>query len=104
MSEFEKKWIEDIPVGKENAICRATLARIWGISDREARERISRLRRIDDGGDLAIVSNSNSGGYYRTDNIDEIIHFVAECKSRSRHILDAATKAERILMESRHKQ
>ena len=37
---------EHIPVGRENAITRAELAALWGMSDRDVRETIATMRII----------------------------------------------------------
>ena len=60
----------DIPIGAENAITRAELARKWGVNDRTARERIAALRADDNGDGYVIVSHSRGGvhGYYRTND------------------------------------
>ena len=88
--------IEDIPIGKENAISRKNLAALWGVSDRTARQMVSELRTIDDGTDYAIVSVSRFSGYYRTNNPDEIDHFRNEMVKRIRSTKKAIETAERI--------
>ena len=60
--------IEDIPIGRKNAISRKNLAAFWGVSDRLARKIVSELRTIDDGSGYVIVSISRCSGYYRTNN------------------------------------
>ncbi len=98
--------MEDIPVGRENAISRKNLAAFWGVSDREARRIVSALRTIDDGTDYVIVSVSRFSGYYRTNNPDEIDHFRNEMVKRirsTRKAIEVAEKvAARIRMEEQH--
>lgn len=89
--------IEDIPIGRKNAISRKNLAAFWGVSDRTARQIISELRTIDDGTDYVIVSNSRFSGYYRTRNIDEIEHFIKDMIGRIRNVYKAIKVAKRIL-------
>lgn len=89
--------IEDIPIGRKNAISRKNLAAFWGVSDRTARQIISELRTIDDGTDYVIVSNSRFSGYYRTRNIDEIEHFIKDMISGIRNVYKAIKVAKRIL-------
>lgn len=88
--------MEDIPVGRKNAISRKNLAAFWGVSDRTARQIISELRTIDDGTDFVIVSVSRFSGYYRTNNPDEIDHFRNEMVKRIRSTRKAIEVAERI--------
>ena len=92
---------EDIPIGKENAISRAALARKWGMTDRLARRTISRLRAEDNGDGYVIVAYSSGKGYYRTDDPDEIDHFVKEMTKRARNTFAPLKKARRVLKESR---
>ena len=98
--------IEDIPIGKKNAISRKNLAAFWGVSDRKARQIVSELRTIDDGTDYVIVSNSRFSGYYRTNNTDEIDHFRNEMVKRirsTRKAIEVAEKvADRIRLEKQH--
>lgn len=88
--------IEDIPIGRKNAISRKNLAAFWGVSDRTARQIVSELRTIDDGTDYVIVSVSRFSGYYRTNNPEEIDHFRNEMVKRIRSTKKAIETAERI--------
>ena len=99
--------VKDIPIGRENAISRADLAKRWGCSDREARHRIARLRCEEDDR-YVIVSHSRGGvaGYYRTDNPAEIEHFLNEMTKRARSTFRPLKQARRVLkairMEDMH--
>ena len=75
--------LDDIPIGAENAITRKNLAALWNVNDREARRIVADLRTIDDGTDYVIVSVSRDSGYYRTQNVTEINHFVNETSKPS---------------------
>ena len=92
--------IEDIPIGAENAITREALARKWNTNDRTARDIIAKLRAEDNGDGYVIVSHSNGRGYYRTDNIDQIRHYLNETMNRARHTFKPLGKVRRILKEA----
>lgn len=93
-----------IPFGRENAISRKDLAAMTGMSDRSVRYRIAELRAEDDGTDEVIVSISRRSGYYRTEDLAEIMHFVHEMRKRIRMtyraIKIACRKARRIKKKS----
>lgn len=88
--------LDDIPIGRENAISRNALANLWNVSDREARRIVADMRTIEDGTDYVIVSVSRGAGYYRTQNICEIHHFTNEMRKRIRSTYRAIKVAQRI--------
>ena len=88
--------LEDIPIGSENAISRKELAALWNVSDRMARKNISELREIDNGSNYVLVSVSKGSGYYRTQNLCEINHFLNEMSKRIRSTYRAIAVAHRI--------
>lgn len=90
---------KDIPIGAENAISRADLAKMWNCSDRVARQRISRLRCDESETEYAIVSHSNGGvvGYYRSKNPENIRHHINEMVKRARSIFRMIRQARRVL-------
>lgn len=88
---------EHIPIGRDNAITRQRLCDITGQNDREVRRQISELRAHDDETNLVIVSVSNGRGYYRSDQPDDIRHFVAEMQKRNRMVYQAIKIAKRVL-------
>lgn len=92
----------DIPVGKENAVTRAQLAKKWGVDDRTVRYRIAAMRAEDNGDDYIIVSHSRGGvkGYYRTDNPEEIRHFFMETKKRAINTFKPLKKMRRVLKDA----
>lgn len=89
---------KDIPIGKENAISRADLAKKWNCSDRTARERIAILRCSADER-YVIASHSKGGvsGYYRTDDPAEIQYFLNEMEKRARNTFRPLRHARRLL-------
>lgn len=96
-----KPRVEDIPIGRENAISRADLKRLWNCNDRTMRDHVAKLRAEDNGDSFVIVSHSQSSvkGYYRTDKADEIRHFVNEINKRVANTRKPLAKAERVLKE-----
>ena len=96
--------IEDIPIGRENAISRKNLAAFWGVSDRVARKIVSELRTIDDGTDYVIVSASRFSGYYRTQNPTEIEWFIKEMTNRVRGTFRAIKVARKVLRRIKAEQ
>lgn len=95
----------DIPVGRENAISRSALAAKWGCSDRVARRRIAELRCMEDE-QYVIVSHSRGGvrGYYRTDNPDEIEHFIREMEKRAKNTFRPLRRARLVLYRLKQEQ
>ena len=92
--------LEDIPIGgEENAITRRELAKLWGCTDRMARRYIAELRAEDNGDDYIIMSKSSGKGYYRTNDPDEIEHFVRETTKRAKNTFRPLRKARRLLKE-----
>lgn len=87
----------DIPIGRENAVTKQQLAIKWGINERRVRETIARLRLIDFQDNFVIVSFSDSKGYFKTNNIYEIKHFIAETENRAREIRKPLKRAYEVL-------
>lgn len=102
MSYSEK----DIPIGAENAISRAELARKWGVSDREARRIVAALRADDNGDGYVIVSHSCGGarGYYRTNDTETIRRYVNEVHSRARNTFLPLRKARRVMIQNENRE
>jgi hypothetical protein len=92
---------QDIPIGKDSAISRKQLSKLWGVNDRTAREIIAKMRADGEGGDgYVIVSfSSGDGGYYRTNDRDEILHFVNEMTNRARSTFLSIRRARRALAD-----
>ena len=95
---------ETIPIGHSSAISRRGLCSITGLCDREVRRQISALRAEKDPEGMVIVSVSTGNGYYRTNDIDEIAHFVNEMRHRNRATYHAIKNAEATLRYLKAKQ
>lgn len=93
----------DIPYGRENAISRKALRKLWNCDDRKARETIAFLRRFPGGDGCAILSTSSSSpeGYWRSDDPEEILHFIRETENRARNTFLSLRDARRVLKECR---
>ena len=96
----------DIPIGAENAITRAELARKWGVNDRTARERIAALRAEDNGDGYVIVSHSRGGvhGYYRTNDTETIRRYANEVNRRAVNTFLPLRKARRVLIQNENRE
>lgn len=87
---------EIIPIGRENAITRGELAELLGMSDRDVRDVVARLRRQGGNDPYVICSSShNPPGYWRTNSDVEIMAYWAETHSRARNTLAALKDVER---------
>lgn len=81
------KTLYHIPVGKENAVLLKNLAMILGVSPRETKRRVQRLR--DDG---CVILSSSSGGYFipssDEDGLRDVKHYIKmmEAQAKSRFI------------------
>lgn len=86
--------IDCIPVGKKNAVSRATLCGLTGMTDRTLRENIALLRR-----DTPIINGQDGGGYYRPDDddIDAVRRSVAQETRRARSVFWALHGARKWL-------
>lgn len=92
------KIIELIPVGRENAIRRETLAKELGVSDRIVRRCIEAARNSG-----AIILNEQNGkGYYRVgeDDIDAIERQYRQDTARAMSLLKRRKTMRRILKEA----
>lgn len=92
---------EHIPVGRENAITRAELAALWGMSDRDVRETIANMRIIPTDDEYAILSSSrNPPGYWRSNGREELEQYVREQRARARNVLKNTQDARRVLKDA----
>ncbi len=89
----------DIPFGRDNAISREKLRKLWNCNDREARLIIANLRRLpcEDGCAILSSSSPSQSGFWRSDDPNEIAAFVAESESRAKNIFLAVREARRVL-------
>ena len=102
---MEYDYAKDIPFGRKNAISRERLRALWGMSDRDMRDTIAWLREHDPNDDYIIISRSEApGGYYRSDDPEEIRLYMGETKRRAIHTFKPLKKARRVLakLEERH--
>lgn len=81
-----------IPPTKSNAISREKLARLTGLTDRGVRNIIRELREQGE----PICSNSETNGYWKTNDITEILHTANEYHKRGRENLKIALKLRRL--------
>ena len=88
----------DIPVGRERAISRNALARLWRTDERGVRQIIAGFRAEagDDG--YAILSTAGTpSGYWRSNKPDEIDAFIRETYHRAQNTFLAVKDARRVL-------
>lgn len=88
---------ESIPIGKEKAISRYQLCKMWQSNERQVRRIIEQMRKQDNGDDYVIVSTAQSAGYFRTNDRDEIRSFKEEVTRRGKHTFRPLRKVNRIL-------
>lgn len=78
--------VNDIPVGRQHAVRKEELAAKWGCSTREARRAIAGFRAdAAKAGDYCILSTSTGGGYWRSNDTEEISAFIKETENRARN-------------------
>ena len=94
--QLEQYW-GDIPIGKENAWSYTTLCTLWGMDKRSARKMLHELSHYDNGDGLILIRSSRGGGFYRTDDKEEIREYRAECLNRGRNTLAPLRKIDRVL-------
>lgn len=94
---LEVYWAE-IPIGKENAVSYEELEIMWGRSEREVRKILHQLSAFDNGDDYILIrSSKKGGGFYRTDNADDIKDYRKECLNMGRSIFAPVKKINRVL-------
>lgn len=80
-----------LPIGRERAISSELLAAVTGCkSVRELQKRIERERLAG----AVILSDTHSGGYYRSNDPAELRRFVRTLNARARNTLRAAESAQ----------
>lgn len=95
-----EKMYNSIPIGKENAISKERLQKMWGLTnERSVRHAIAELRKMDNGDNFVIVSLSSCKGFYRTDDPEEILKYKKETLNRAKHTFAPLGKVNRILRE-----
>lgn len=87
--------VATLEYGRRNAIKRRTLSALLDVSDRHLREIIEEARNNG----YVILSLPNGGGYYMSNNTDEIHDFYLREKSRAHSILCRLRPMRKILKE-----
>lgn len=94
---FEFYW-SMIPVGKENAVSYAELELGWGAKEREVRQILHDLSAYDNGDDYILIrSSKKGGGFYKTDNADDLKSYRQECLNKGRSTFAPVKKINRVL-------
>ena len=86
----------DIPFGRENAIVRADLARLWNVSERDVRRVIARMRK-EHADDAILSSTRRPAGFWRSREPEEIGEFIREMEARGRSTFQVLEGARRVL-------
>ena len=96
-SKLELYWSE-IPVGKTNAVTYPELMIMWDRKERDVRQILHDLSAYDNGDDYILIrSAKNRGGFYRTNNIDEIKAYRKECLAKVKSMFAPVHKCNRVL-------
>lgn len=69
-----------IKAGRENAVTRAQLVNLTGLSDRKVRKQIEHYRNCG----IPIMSASDGKGYWMAESIEETERFLCEADNRAR--------------------
>jgi len=87
--------IELIPEGKENAVTKARLTEITGLTDRVVRLTVAQERKRG----KVILSDCSGAGYYRPSNHSDSFRFVKSMRHRAKEINEAADAVERAVLK-----
>lgn len=87
---------EDIPFGRDNAITRSDLARLWNVSERDVRRVIARMRK-EHAPDAILSSTRRPAGFWRSREPEEIETFLREMESRARNTFGVLEGARMVL-------
>lgn len=96
INDLERYW-QSIPVGKDNAITYPRLELVWRMSERKVRMMLAELSGYDNGDDFILIRSSRGGGFYRTDDPDDIAAYKRECRSRAIKTFAPMRKINRVL-------
>ena len=88
----------DIPIGRDAAINRKDLARIWHCDERDVRAFVALLR-TQGGAEPFFIVSSSSGcpGYWRSNVPAEIRAYIRETTNRGRNTFAPLKEARRVL-------
>lgn len=93
---------EHIPIGRQNAISRSELAWLWKMSDRDARDTISKMRTTPSDDEYAILSSScNPPGYWRSNDPKELERYSREVQARAKNTLAVLADVKRVLDDAK---
>lgn len=96
-NKLELYWSE-IPVGKANAVSYPQLVLKWDRKERDVRQILHELSAFDNGDDYILIrSSKKGGGFYRTDNPDDIKAYREECLAKGRSNFAPVKKINRVL-------
>ena len=85
--------MQQLPVGKENAISSEALAELLHYtSKRELQAHIAKERKAG-----AVILSTTTGGYYQSNNRDEIAEFVRTLEKRAKNTMNALKSARKYL-------
>lgn len=86
-----------LPVGKDQALSYEQLESLWLCGKRQVRKIMERLSCFDNGDNYILIRSSKGGGFYLTDNAEEIAAYKSECMSRAAKVLAPTKKINRVL-------
>ena len=92
---LEELW-QSIPIGKENRVNYYDLIGMWGYSKRMTRAYLHALSLYDNGDDYILI-RSCKGGFWRSDDKEEIVEYKNECLNKGRSIMAPVKKINRVM-------
>lgn len=93
---LEAYW-SSIPVGRENAASYTHLEYLWQVGERQVRKIMEHLSSYDNGDNYILIRSSRGGGFYRTDDPEDIAAYKQECYGRAMKVLTPLKKINRVL-------
>ena len=93
---LEKYW-NDIPIGKDKAVSYDVLCALWNTNSRTVRRILNKLSSYDNGDKYILIRSSHGKGFYKTDDISEIMRFKKECTNRAVNTFAPLKKINRVL-------
>lgn len=88
---------EHIPIGKENAITSEDLAARWGVTERDARRIIAKMRITQTDDPYAILSEDGYPGFWRSDVHAELECMIKRSRAKAVHTYMTGSDAMRVL-------
>ena len=94
-------YYNDIPIGKDNAVNYEYLSRLWNKSYRSIRRILHQLSKLDIGDDYILIrSSKEKGGFYKSNDLSEILSYKKECLNMGRSTLAPLKKINRIIKDN----